>query len=98
MDPNTPSDDLRPAPPRHTGRRRWPWLFGGAVCAAVVAFGVCEALGWPFMGAPVQRWLTQTLDRKVQLGADGAAGPQVRVRLLGSLRIHADYILSLIHI
>ena len=92
MDPNTPSDDLRPAPPRHTGRRRWPWLFGGAVCAAVVAFGVCEALGWPFMGAPVQRWLTQTLDRKVQLGADGAAGPQVRVRLLGSLRIHADYI------
>ena len=74
------------------GQRRWPWLLGGAVAAAVVAFGVCEALGWPFMGAPVQRWLAQTLDRKVQLGANGAAGPQVRVRLLGSLRIHADYI------
>lgn len=92
MEPNTPSEDLRPAPSRPVAWRRWPWVAGGAVAVFVVAFGICEALGWPFMGAPVQRWLAQTLDRKVQLGANGAAGPQVRVRLLGSLRIHADYI------
>ena len=91
MDPNEPIDDLRPAPaPRP--RRRWPWAVGSVVAVFVIAFGVCEALGWPFMAEPVQRWLAQTLDRKVQLGAGSAAEPRVQVRLLGSLRIHAAYI------
>jgi uncharacterized protein involved in outer membrane biogenesis len=92
MDPNEPNDEPRPAPRLRAVRRRWPWAVGGTVAALVVAFGVCEALGWPFMAAPVQRWLAQTLDRKVQLGADASAQPQVRIRLLGSLRIHAPYI------
>ena len=92
MDPNQPVDDLRPAPARRAVRRRWPWAIGGAAAAVVVAFGVCEALGWPFMAAPVQRWLAQTLDRKVQLSADPAIQPRVQIRLLGSLRIHAAYI------
>ena len=98
MDPNQPIDDLRPASvpapqlPRRGGRRRWPWAIGGVVAATVIAFGICEALGWPFMAAPVQRWLAQTLDRKVQLSADAAVQPRVQIRLLGSLRIHAAYI------
>lgn len=91
MGPNQPTDDLRPAPaPR--ARRRWPWVAGSVVAVFVVAIGVCEALGWPFMAEPVERWLAQTLDRKVQLGAGTAAEPRVQVRLLGSLRIHAAYI------
>lgn len=92
MDPNEPIDDPRPVPARRAVRRRWPWAFGGALAAVVILFGVCEALGWPFMAAPVQRWLAQTLDRKVQLDADPAAQPRVQIRLLGSLRIHAPYI------
>ena len=91
MDPNRPIDEPRPALAQRAARRRWPWAVGSTIAALVVAFGVCEALGWPFMAAPVQRWLEQTLDRKVRLGAD-AAEPRVQVRLLGSLRIHAAYI------
>lgn len=92
MDPNQPIDDPRPAPARRDVRRRWPWAIGAAVGVIVVAFGVCEALGWPFMAAPVQRWLAETLDRKVRLSADPALQPRVQIRLLGSLRIHAAHI------
>jgi len=62
------------------------------LAAFVVAVGVCEALGWPFMAAPVQRWLAHTLDRKVEFSTDPATQPQVKIRLLGSLRVHAAYI------
>ena len=92
MDPNQPIDEPRPVPGRHAVRRRWPWAIGGVVAAVMVGFGVCEALGWPFMAAPVQRWLAQTLDRKVRFNADEAVQPTVKVRLLGSLRIEAAYI------
>ena len=92
MGPNQPIDDPGAALAQRAVRRRWPWAVGGAVAAIVMAFGVCEALGWPFMAAPVQRWLAQTLDRKVQLSAGAAVQPRVQIRLLGSLRIHAAYI------
>ena len=91
MDPNELAVDPRPAPPRGA-RRRWPWVLGGVLGAIVIGLGVCEAIGWPFMAAPVQRWLAQTLDRKVQLAADGGAEPHIKIRLLGSLRIEAPYI------
>ena len=92
MTPNETIDEPRPAAAAAVVRRRWPWAIGGVVVAIVIAFGICEALGWPFMAAPVQRWLAQTLDRKVLLSADSAAQPQVKIRLLGGLRIHAAYI------
>src|SRR5689334_13138809 len=92
MNPNEPHDDPRPAPPRRVVRRRWPWVAGGVLAAFVVAVGVCEALGWPFMAGPVQRWLAHTLDRKVEFSTDPATQPQVKIRLLGSLRVHAAYI------
>lgn len=92
MDPNELLDDPRPAPVQRGARRRWPWVLGGALAATVVAFGLCEALGWPFMAPSIQRWLAQTLDRKVQLADDAGAQPRIKIRLLGSLRIQAPYL------
>ncbi len=71
---------------------RWPLLVIGTIAALIVAIGVCEALGWPFLVGPVQRELAKTLDRKVIFGDDPATPSGVRIRLLFSLRVQADAI------
>ena len=52
---------------------RWPAATLAVVVALVAAVLVCEAIGWPFLVSPVQRWLTSTLDRRVEFN-DGAGG------------------------
>lgn len=56
--------------------------------ALIVAIGVCEALGWPFLVAPLQSKLASALDRKVEFGTDQAT-PEVRIGLIGSVRVRA---------
>ena len=51
-------------------RLRWPWVLGGIVLLLVIAFGVCEALGWPFLVGPLQRAMSGTLHRDVRFSAD----------------------------
>ena len=63
-----------------------------AVAALVVALGVCEALGWPFLASPVQQWLARTLDRRVEFGDEAGGTSGVRVRLLWGIRVTADRI------
>lgn len=71
---------------------RWPAASLAAVIALLLALGVCEVLGWPFLVAPMQVWLAKTLDRRVEL-SDGSGGQGgVRVRLLGGIRISASQI------
>ena len=65
--------------------RRW-WIVAALLLALVVAVGLCEAAGWPFLVAPMQRWLTHTLDRRIAFGADGSG---VRIGLVGSVRVQA---------
>ena len=57
-----------------------------------VGFGICEALGWPFLAGPMQRWLGTTLERRVSLSADSAAKPEVVIHLLGGIKLKAGYI------
>lgn len=71
---------------------RWPLLVIGTAAALVVAIGVCEALGWPFLVGAVQRELAKTLDRKVAFNDDPATPSGVRIGLIGSLRVQADSI------
>jgi AsmA family protein len=70
---------------------RWRLAIAGVAAAFVVAFGICEALGWPFLAAPMQRWLGQTLQRRVSLGPDSNA-PDVRIHLLGGIRLASPLI------
>ena len=56
----------------------------GVLVAVVVAICVCEAIEWPFLRQPVQRKLSQILDRQVTFG------DRFGVRLFGSLRAHTD--------
>ena len=55
----------------------------------MIAFGVGESLGWPFLVGPIQRALSSALDRRVSLTAEAGVGPAVRIRLLGGLFIRA---------
>ena len=70
---------------------RWRWISASALAAVVVALGVCEALGWPFLAAPMQRWLGDTLQRRVSLSADPAM-PKVTIHLLGGISLTAAHI------
>lgn len=69
---------------------RWRRPALAVLAMVVVAFGVCEAMGWPFLAAPMQRWLGTTLHREVRF-AEGDARPDVKIHLLGGIRIRAPY-------
>ena len=76
------------------GAQRRRVLLAAGLFAAVVAvgIGVCEAIGWPFLAGPMQRWLGDTLDRRVSLSAEATAQPQAKIHLLGGIRISAPHI------
>ncbi len=71
---------------------RWPLATLSVVAALIVALVVCEALGWPFLVAPVQHWLAKTLDRRVEFNDQGGGQGGVRLSLLGGLRVTAQRI------
>ena len=77
---------------RGTPLRRWPWIVGAAVLAVVVAIGIGEATGWPFLVSPLQRWLTSALDRRFEFGPESGEADGVRIGLLGSVRVSAPRI------
>src|SRR6478672_8354725 len=86
--PSTPSPapSSSSTPPRGRSVRRWVWA---SLLLLLLILGVCEALGWPFLAGPAERFLTQTLQREVLLRqADGQPGWHgARVRFLGGLKV-----------
>ena len=66
--------------------------FGVLLLAVVIAFGICEALGWPFLAAPMQRWLGTALERTVSFSDDPKAEPKVSIHLLGGIELQAAYL------
>ena len=71
---------------------RWRLIAAASLAIAVIGFGIGEAMGWPFLGAPMQRWIGQTLDRRVSFSADPAAKPVVLIHLLGGVKVTAAHI------
>ena len=66
---------------------RWPWIAGGVVLLLVVAIGVCEALGWPFLASPMERWVGNALQRPVSFSDSGGNSAPVRIHLLGRIEV-----------
>lgn len=71
---------------------RWPFVAGAVVVAIVTSFAICESLGWPFLAAPMQRWLGESLQRRVTLGAEPNSAPKAKVNLLGGVSVAAAHI------
>ena len=82
-EPHDPSG--RPHP-RHGWRG---WALGVAVLVGmlVVAIGVCEWLGWPFLRRPAEQWLSQKLDRMVTFEGDAQGRGAWQLRVIGHLRL-----------
>ncbi len=81
----TSQHDAAAAPPRrrHALRNTGVGVLG-VLLALIVVGGVCEIVEWPFLRQPLEHKLSQLLDRPV------AFGDHFGVRLLGSVRGHAD--------
>ena len=50
-------------------------------------------MGWPFLAAPMQRWIGKTIARPVAFSEDPATQPKVTIRLLGGIEVTAAYIM-----
>ena len=70
----------------------WPLAALGVIAALAVAIGVCEAMGWPFLVSPVQRWLASALDRRVEFNDEAGGTSGVRVGLLRGVQVTAQRI------
>ena len=57
---------------------------GTMLAVLVVAFGVCEWLGWPFLRGPLERFLDTRLERRVEVG------PAFKMHTLGELSVRSD--------
>lgn len=66
------------------GRRKWPSVLIGLLVVLVGTVAVCEYKGWPFLRGPLERTLSQKLQRSIAVG-DGFA-----LHLLGSIRLNAS--------
>jgi uncharacterized protein involved in outer membrane biogenesis len=77
------------APPH---KHRWRRVAGVLLVALIAVIGLCEAMGWPFLAGPAQRWLAGTLERDVRLSADPQASQAVKMRFLGGIRLQADHL------
>ncbi len=74
-------------------RRRWPWLAWGLALAVAVGIAIGELLCWPFLAAPLQRVMSDTLDRRVILWADtGTEAELFGIRFIGGLQLRATQI------
>jgi uncharacterized protein involved in outer membrane biogenesis len=56
------------------------------VLLLALAFGLCEWAGWPFLRGPIERKLSETLQRPVSIG------DEFELRVLGSIRVSSNII------
>jgi uncharacterized protein involved in outer membrane biogenesis len=74
--------------------RRRPFLkaFGLAAVMLVLAVGLCEWMGWPFVAKPAQHWLGNTLKREVLLTHPENADADFKLRLIGGIRLEVAHV------
>jgi len=85
-----PAPSTTAAAPHPSRRRRHRWVLG-SVLLGLTGLAVCEIAGWPFLAKPVERALSQALQREVRLrGADGESTLRhgATVRFLGGLTVN----------
>lgn len=98
--PNSPGHSVGPGTPAPVHSRKLAGRLGWALLAlllfAVGLAAVCESMGWPFLQQPLQRFLSNSLQREVSFDAPaGATTPQDRtfqVHLLGSVKLRVAHL------
>ncbi len=77
----------------HSRFAHWRVIAAGAPALVLIGLGACEATGWPFLAAPMQRWIGKSIARPVAFSEDAAARPKVTIHLLGGVQVRAPYIM-----
>ena len=79
-------------------KRRWQYGILSVLLFIVIAFAIGEGLGWPFLGAPLERLLTERLERSVSFSSDTTQKISIpnksnvdkfSIRFLGGVEIQA---------
>lgn len=70
-------------------RKRKPlWVATGVFFGLLaLAVGTFEIMGWPFMAKPAERWLSETLQRKIVLTTPDGEKAEFKLRLIGGIRL-----------
>ncbi|MES2958884.1 MAG: AsmA family protein [Pseudomonadota bacterium] len=68
--------------------RRWPLALAAVLLAVGGVFAAAEVMGWPWLAAPLQQTLSETLGRRVRI----ADGPGFQLRLVGGLRVKSSHV------
>ena len=57
----------------------------------VLAVGILELMGWPFLAKPAEQWLSKALERNIQLTKQDEATRQFKLRLIGGIRLNLNH-------
>ncbi len=57
----------------------------------VLAVGIFELMGWPFLAKPAEQWLSETLERDIQLTKPDDRNPRFKLRLIGGIRLNLSH-------
>ncbi len=57
----------------------------------VLAVGIFELMGWPFLAKPAEQWLSKTLERDIQLTKPDESDPRFKLRLIGGIRLSLNH-------
>ena len=80
----------------HVRKRRWPLVVAAVLFFMLAGIAIGEWLGWPFLAEPLQRTLSEKLDRRVSFsaGADqSTAHPaSFRIRFIGGVHVETSHL------
>ena len=75
---------------------RWRWRAASVLLVLIAVITLGESLGWPFLAAPLERVLSNKLDRRVSISAEAdhnaSHAKKFRVRFIGGLSLYAPQV------
>jgi AsmA family protein len=66
-------------------------LAWASLASFVLAVGIFELMGWPFLAKPAEQWLSKTLERNIQLTQQNENNPEFKLRLIGGVRLKMSH-------
>jgi len=80
----------------HPQKRRWHFAAAATLFCLVAGIAIGEWLGWPFLAAPLQRTLSEKLNRQVSFAASAdqstSSPASFRMRFIGGVHVSTSHL------